>query len=447
MWLKFLLSKFKNIYFLTLAGNAVLSLLGMFIYAVLSRALTLEELGIWVFFTAVLGLLETVRSGFIVTAFIKFYSGTTPERAQEVCGSVWYLSLVLTIIVVVMNIPAWFITDYISNKGLALFVRWFSLYFIFTLPTFIANCVLQAKQHFGTFLFLRLINQGLFIVFIVLLILFGHDNVNTIIYAYLSTQFFTSLICLIKDWSNIRSFSKRTKSCVAEIFHFGKYSVGTSLSANMFRSSDTFIINFLLGPAALAIYNLGQKLMEMVEIPLRSYAAIGMPVMSVAFNQNKKSEVIYLMKKYTGTLTLMLVPCAIAAYFLADYAILIIGGKQYAGTAAANVFRIFITFSLLYPADRFLGLTLDVIHQPQINFVKVLVMLAVNIVTDFIGIYVFKNVYGVAIASMFPVLTGAIVGYFYLKKYLKFDFKDIYVLGFQEIQLYVRDTLKRWNFV
>ena len=447
MWLKFLLSKFKNIYFLTLAGNAVLSLLGMFIYAVLSRALTLEELGIWVFFTAVLGLLETVRSGFIVTAFIKFYSGTTPERAQEVCGSVWYLSLVLTIIVVVMNIPAWFITDYISNKGLALFVRWFSLYFIFTLPTFIANCVLQAKQHFGTFLFLRLINQGLFIVFIVLLILFGHDNVNTIIYAYLSTQFFTSLICLIKDWSNIRSFSKRTKSCVAEIFHFGKYSVGTSLSANMFRSSDTFIINFLLGPAALAIYNLGQKLMEMVEIPLRSYAAIGMPVMSVAFNQNKKSEVIYLMKKYTGTLTLMLVPCAIAAYFLADYAILIIGGKQYAGTEAANVFRIFITFALLYPADRFLGLTLDVIHQPQINFVKVLVMLAVNIVTDFIGIYVFKNVYGVAIASMFPVLTGAIVGYFYLKKYLKFGFKDIYVLGFQEIQLYVRDTLKRWNFV
>ncbi len=446
MWLKVLLSKFRNIYFLSLAGNAIISVLGMLTYAVLSRALTLEGLGIWVFFTAVLGLLETVRSGFIVTAFIKFYSGTTPKRAQEVCGSVWYLSIVLTIIVVVINVPAWFITDYISNKGLALSVRWFSLYFVFTLPVFIANCILQAQQCFGALLFLRLINQGLFIVFVVLLILFGQDNVNTIIHAYLLTQFLSSLICLVKGWANIRSLPKRTKSCIAELFHFGKYSVGTTLSANLFRSSDTFIINFLLGPAALAIYNLGQKLMEMVEIPLRSYAAIGMPVMSVAFNQNKKSEVIYLMKKYTGTLTLMLVPCAIAAYFLADYAILIIGGKQYAGTEAANVFRIFITFALLYPADRFLGLTLDVIHQPQINFIKVLVMLAVNIVTDFIGIYVFKNVYGVAIASMFPVLTGAIVGYFYLKKYLDFGFKDIYVLGFQEIQSYVKGTLKRFNF-
>ncbi|RYE35985.1 MAG: lipopolysaccharide biosynthesis protein [Sphingobacteriaceae bacterium] len=446
MWYKNILQKLSNIYFLSLASNAIISLLGMITYAVLSRSLTLEGLGLWVFFTAVLGLLETVRSGFIVTAFIKFYSGTTPERAREVCGSVWYLSLVLTLIVVIINIPVWFLTSYIENPGLVLSVKWFSLYFMFTLPVFVSNCILQAQQHFGALLFLRFINQGLFILFVVLLIWAGRDNINTIIYAYLLTQLIASGICLVKRWTNIRTFSSRTKSCITEIFHFGKYSVGTNLSANLFRSSDTFIINFMLGPAALAIYNLGQKLMEMVEIPLRSYAAIGMPVMSVAFNQNKKDEVIYLMKKYTGTLTLMLVPCAVAAYFLADFAILLIGGKQYVGTEAANVFRIFITFALLYPADRFLGLTLDVIHQPQVNFYKVLVMLAVNIITDFLGIYVFKNVYGVAVATVFPVLTGAIIGYWYLKKYFSFSFGDIYVLGFEETKLYVKDTLKRLNF-
>ncbi len=446
MFIKGILAKFSNIYFLSLASNAIISLLGMLTYAVLSRSLTLEGLGLWVFFTAVLGLLDTIRSGFIVTAFIKFYSGTTTERANEVCGSVWYIAIMLTLIVVVINIPVWFLKDYMINRGLILSVKWFSLYFIFTLPVFIANCVLQAQQYFGALLFLRFINQGLFVVFVVLLIFFGQDNINNIIYAYLLTQLIASLICLLKGWTNIRTLSHRSKTCITEIFHFGKYSVGTSLSANLFRSSDTFIINFMLGPAALAIYNLGQKLMEMVEIPLRSYAAIGMPVMSVAFNQNKKSEVIYLMKKYTGTLTLMLIPCAVAAYFLADYAILFIGGKQYAGTEAANVFRIFITFALLYPADRFMGLTLDVIHQPQVNFVKVLVMLAVNIITDVIGIYIFKNVYGVAVATLFPVLTGALVGYWYLKKYLNFSFKDIYILGYQETQLFVKDTLKRWNF-
>lgn len=441
-----IINKLSNIYFLSLASSAIVSFLGMVTYAVLSRSLTLESLGLWVFFMAVIGMLDTIRSGFIVTAFIKFFSGTTAARAQEVCGSVWYIALVLTIIVVIINIPFWFLTDYIDNIGLKLSIKWFSLYFIFTLPVFIANCILQARQNFGALLFLRLINQGLFIVMVILLIVLKSDNLNTIIYAYMATQLAAGFVCFAKGWTNIRSFKNRTKSCISELFHFGKYSVGTNLSANLFRSSDTFIINFMLGPAALAIYNLGQKLMELVEIPLRSYAAIGMPVMSVAFNQNKKGEVIYLMKKYTGTLTLMLVPCAIAAYFLADFAILLIGGKQYAGTEAANVFRIFITFALLYPADRFLALTLDVIHQPQINFIKVLVMLAINIVTDFIGIYIFKNVYGVAVATLFPVLTGALVGYWYLKKYLDFNFRDIYVLGYLETQLYIKHTLKRWNF-
>ncbi len=82
MWFKNLLNKVQNIYVISLASNVILAVLGLVTYAVLSRSLTLEAFGMWVFFTAVVGLLETIRSGFIVTAFIKFYSGTTPERAE-----------------------------------------------------------------------------------------------------------------------------------------------------------------------------------------------------------------------------------------------------------------------------------------------------------------------------------------------------------------------------
>jgi O-antigen/teichoic acid export membrane protein len=447
MWFTKIISRFNNIYFLSLAGNGIMSVLGMATYAILSRSLTLAGLGLWVFFAAVMGLLDTIRSGFIVTAFIKFYSGTTTQRAAEVCGSTWFLSIMLTLAVLLLNLPAWLLMKYTDNQGLILSIRWISLYYVVTLPTFIANCVLQAKQSFGQLLYLRFVNQGLFVLFIVLLIVFKMDNINTIIYGNLVAQLLTSILCFIKGWTNIGTLANRTKSCVAEIFHFGKYSVGTNLSANLFRSSDTFIINFMLGPAALAIYNLGQKLMELVEIPLRSFAATCMPVMSVAFNEGKRSEVIHIMKKYTGMLTMALIPAAVAAYFFADFAILIIGGKQYVGTEAANVFRIFITFALLYPADRFLALTLDVIHQPQVNFIKVLVMLAINVITDFIGIYIFKNVYGIAIATVFPVLTGVVVGYWYLKKYLKFSFKDIYVLGYQEAEIFTKLTLKKLKLV
>ena len=118
MFIKKFLSRFRNIYFLSLAGNGIMSVLGMATYAILSRSLTLAGLGLWVFFATVVGLLDTIRSGFIVTAFIKFYSGTTPQRAAEVCGSTWYISLVITFLVLILNLPAFFLMKYTDNVGL-----------------------------------------------------------------------------------------------------------------------------------------------------------------------------------------------------------------------------------------------------------------------------------------------------------------------------------------
>ncbi|WP_217451982.1 hypothetical protein, partial [Mucilaginibacter humi] len=57
----------------------------------------------------------------------------------------------------------------------------------------------------------------------------------------------TSVYALTKGWTRITDLGRRTKASVKEIYDFGKYSVGTSLSANMFNTSDTFIINFVLG--------------------------------------------------------------------------------------------------------------------------------------------------------------------------------------------------------
>src|SRR5207344_1790690 len=122
-----------------------------------------------------------------------------------------------------------------------------------------------------------------------------------------------------------------------------------------------------------------------------------------------------------GMLTVVLIPAGLIAVIFADLAIAIIGGGKYVHTEAANVFRLFMTFALLYPADRFMALTLDVIHQPRINFIKVLVMLAANIIFDFVGIAIFHNIYGVALASLIPTLVGVSIGYWALRKYLHFS--------------------------
>ncbi len=423
-----------------------MSVMGMVTIAILYRWLTVTEIGFWIFFTSTVALIDTFRSGFLTTAFIKFYAGSSPERMAEVAGSGWYLSTLITGGLILLNIPAFIALHWIDHTGVELFLKWFGITYICTLPMFMSTCIVQSEQRFDRFLLIRVVNQGSFILCILALIFLKQVTLTNVLYANLASSLLTSLVAIFSGWARIGTWRKRSKSTTAELYHFGKYSVGTNISANLFRSSDTYIITFMLGPAALAIYNLGQRLIEVVEIPMRSFAATGMPILSAAFNQEKKEEVIYTMKKYAGMLTVALIPVAIVAVLLADYLILLIGGSQYAGTEAANVFRLFMSFALLYPVDRFLALTLDVIHQPRINFYKVLVMLAVNVGMDFAGISIFGNIYGVALASLFPLIVGIAVAYYYLRKYIPFTLGSILTTGYRECITLVRSGFSTFRY-
>ncbi|MCC8407403.1 oligosaccharide flippase family protein [Mucilaginibacter sp. UR6-1] len=440
-----LLALIKNKHFLSLAGNIIMSGLGMLTTAIIYRSLTLAEVGIWVIFQTTILFVDTFRSGFLTTAFIKFYAGATPERAAEVVGSTWYIALGITGTLILLNLPVLFFMQHIQDGGYILFFKYFGLTYILSLPWFIASCVLQGEQRFDRLLYVRFVNQGSFILIVVLLLIFGKATLFTVLYAYLASHGLTSLYTLVMRWTRFNTIGKRTKETTASIFNFGKFSVGTTLSSNMFRLSDVAIINHFLGAAPVAIYNLGQTLMQLVEIPLRSFAATGMPSLSAAYNQNSRSEVIYIMKKYIGLITVVLIPAAIVAVLLADVPIYMIGGGKYVGTEAANVFRLFMTFALLYPADRFFALTLDVIHKPKVNFYKVLVMLAANIVFDVLGVVLLKSIYGIAIATVVPTLIAVVVGYVALNRYHKFPFLSVYALGFSEAKIYwgqIRQKLK-----
>ncbi|MFD1257357.1 lipopolysaccharide biosynthesis protein [Mucilaginibacter terrae] len=441
MWPK-VITLVKNKHFLSLAGNIIMSGLSLVTMIILYHALSLSDAGIWVFFQSVLILAETFRSGFITTAFIKFYAGANPQRMAEVAGSAWLIGLVITGILLLFNIPAYLFIPYIKDESLVLFVKWAGISYLLSLPWFMATCVLQGRQQFDKLLYVRFVNQVTFMGGVVLLLFTSTIDVLGVLYMYLASNLITSCFALAMGFTGICCIAHRTKNGITELINFGKFTVGTTFISNLFRASDTFIINFILNKQAVAIYNLGQTLMQLVEIPLRSFAATGMPELSAAYNQNNRSYVINVMKKYTGTLTVILVPAVILGCIFADLPIYIIGGNKYAGTEAANVFRLFLTFALLYPADRFFALTLDVIHHPKVNFYKVLVMLAANIVFDCLGVYLLGSIYGIAIATLFPVLIGTFIGYKALNRYYPFSLTSIYTTGYKQLSLWFQHNKK-----
>jgi len=413
--------------------------LGMLNLSILLRSLSISDAGIWAYFSLVITLIDSIRSGFLTTAFIKFYSGSDAQREQDVVGSSWFVAGFITLLLVIVNIPLLFFANSIHDEGYKLLIHLFSICFVCMLPWFIASCVVTAEQRFDKLLYIRLVNVGGFTIYIILLIVFKKMNISWVVCAYIFSHFVTSIFCLIKGWARINTFGKRTKTTIMEIYHFGKYSLGTSLSANLWNFSDSFMLKTILGGpagyAAVAIFGLGQNLMQTVEILLRSFAATALPSAAAAFNRNDPDSVIYITKKYVGMITFMLIPIMLFGWLLADLPIYIIGGGKYLHTPAANVFRILLAFAIISPADRFFALTIDVINKPKINFYKLLVMLTTNIIFNYIGLMIFPNAYGVTVTTFAPILVGLIVGYYTLNHWRKFSFWDTFVVGWHETRM------------
>ena len=445
--MRVLFQKLRSIHFVSLMGNGIMSVFLMIFTAILYRYLSITDIGIWIFFQTGLSFLDTFRNGFLTTAFIKFYAGSSKERGQEIIGSTWYIASAITAFFLVLNVLAFIALSYINEPSLTYFIKYFSINLVCSLPMILAMCIAQAELKFDRLLYIRAAQVIMLMSFLILLIVTKKNNLTYLMYANILAALLTSLLCLVAGWTGIKHFFKKTRSAIKELYHFGKYTVGTSISANLFGVTDTFIINFMLGPAALGIYNIGKRLTEIVEIPLRSFVATAFPEMSISYNQNNKEQVIHIMKKYTGMLTVALIPVMVLIFIFAPQAIGIIGGEKYIGTEAgllaANVLRLFFTFALLYPADRFSAITLDVIHKPHINFYKIIVMLVINLVTDVIGIYLFKNIYGVALATIFPIITAIVISRFALQKYyLRYSFFDTYLLGYKELVILLRSFVK-----
>ncbi len=426
------LAQFKNKHFLALLGNLVISGFGVLTISLLFRILTKSDTGTWFFFLTFLGLADAIRNGFLTTATVKFYAGTTPERGTNVLGSVWFLAAAITGIMLLINLGFFASMPFIHKTELTIVIKWFGITFLSSLPYSVTFWILIAEESYLKILWLRLINSGLMIIIIILLALLHKATLTNVLMVNFLTNVITSLVAIILGYSKINTITKRSKHTILEIVHFGKYSLGTNMSANLLGSINTFFITFMLGPATLAIYNLPQRLMEIIEIPLRSFIGTGMSAMATAYNNNNMYHLVHVTKKYAGMLTLGFIPIIIVGFLGADYAVLLLGGGKYQGTEAANVLRMLLIISFMYPIDRFNGVTLDIILQQKVNFYKVLIMLATNIPVTYFGILLLHNIWGAALAIPCTLIAGLVFGYYHLRKHINYTIGGIFKTGFIE---------------
>jgi O-antigen/teichoic acid export membrane protein len=426
------INKMKNRHVLSLVGNFSMSVLSFITYVILYRKMSKSDVGNWVYFQFIFLLADTLRTGFIHSALIRFYSGTG-QLGKKFIGSGWVIAGIITAIYLILNIIIYFLPLNMSDPVWEILINYIGICLLLILPLNYSTWILQANNKFDRILIIRVINQGGFIIFILLLSYFQLLNLYNLILAFVLANLITSSVCLFSGWTQLFSIKYVNKESLKTFFNYGKYSTGTVVSSNLLKSSDAFLVKYFLGAEALAIYNLPQKLLEVIEIPIRSIIMTAMPEMSKKTHENGIQAAGPVMIKYAGFLTLLLIPVSVISIVFSNLAILIIGGKEYLNSEAPNIFKIFILLAVFLPIDRFLGITLDIINKPKLNFFKVIIMLLVQVFGGLIALYFIKSIYAIAVVSIITFAAGVLFGHLSLRKYISYSLPDLWYYGKAEI--------------
>lgn len=417
-----------NRHVLSLTGNVLAAGAGFLTLLLLARVLTPGELGKWLMYLTAFTFVDMLRSGLLHTAVIRLYTGT---KDFSLIGSAWIIGLIFSTTIGLASLMLW-----LPFPEVALFSQseanmvgvCFALLVLVSLPVNVALWVQQAENRFDRLLVLRLllsipllifVSSGFFFPFRVVRLI----QAQTVMYAV------ASVFTIFTSWAKVYSIVQSNRSGIRQLWQFGRYSAGTLIGTNLLKSSDTLLIGWLLGPAAVALYNFPYKLIELVEIPLRSTVATALPQLSALSARKDALGLTRLFHQQTGLLTLALLPVALFLLLFAEPLLQLLGGSQYA--QSAGIFRVFAVYSLLLPLDRFIGITLDSLNQPQLNLLKVGLMVLLNVAGSWLALHFFHDPLPVAGVTFLMTLGGVLFGAWCLRKTFRINLMQLFTAGYQ----------------
>ncbi len=308
------------------AGSGFLS------FFFLARSYNLSDFGRYMLYISGGTFVEMFRFGLTRTSVVKFLSGSSGAKYKAYIGSNWAIGLVLTISInVFLLLILVLFKDTIATSGFDLFFWWYPLLAIVNLPFNNAISILQATEQFKKLLIVRGLSSILFFIYTALNFFTLRLSIKATVITHIISQLTTTLICIILGWDGLKYLFNTRKAELMKLLHFGKYSIGTLLSTSLLKSADAFILGIIpfMGTTAVAIYSIPLKLTELLEIPLRSFAATVFPRMSKASNVGNTDEITGLFYDYAGMASILFIPLVMACWIFAPLFVTILGGTQY----------------------------------------------------------------------------------------------------------------------
>jgi lipopolysaccharide exporter len=348
------------------------------------RIMPKSDLGIWLLFTSVTAILEVIRHGFIRNPFIThLVSADVKDTKSIITSSLVLHGLLVAGLCIMLAIGAIPLSLFWDAPGLDTLFFIYILNNIVYVPFLHFEYLQTAKSNFKAVFICNFVRLALLTVYIIAYYFLNQSptlaelaivqTVATGLGAFVAYYYVRDMMALSP------SVSWKT---VKELFHYGKYTFGTSMSSMFVKSTDSWMIGRFISTAGVAIYNPALRISNLIEVPTITIASIMFPHVTQKMKDHGVAGVRDVYIKSVSVILALTLPFVIPLYFFSEEVITLVFGAEY--IEAAAILRVTIFYSLIIPFNRQFGTLMDGLKHPKINFYLLVMVAVLNVAFNFI---------------------------------------------------------------
>lgn len=368
------------------------------------RMMPQEEIGVWVLFTSVTAILEMLRNGFIRNPFIThLVSAEDSDKKSIVAASLALHCLLAAIVILFLLIGAVPLTWFWNAADLDILFYVYALNSVVLIPFLHFEYLQQAHVQFKGIFISNFVKLGTLSVYVI--VCYAIDAHITLVELAVVQLTGTLIACFI-SYTFVKGhhlFDRSVnKGLISKLFHFGKFTLGTTISSMVMRSTDTWMIGRMISTIGVALYNPALRISNIVEVPTLAVASLVFPQINQKMKERGHEGIRDIYVKSVSLILALMVPMILPIYFLSDFLVEIIFGKDY--MEAAPILRVTIFYTLIIPFNRQFGTVMDGLKTPKLNFYLLVMAAVLNIIFN----YIFLKAYG-TIGSAYGTLLSYII--------------------------------------
>jgi lipopolysaccharide exporter len=276
----------------------------------LLRGLTKEDFAAWGLFLVITYFLEMGRSGLLQNALMTFVARHPQEEVPAIATTALVLNVGFSAVSIVAMLLGgqWLATEQHLPQFAALLPAYYASNAAMVV-LYQSNFLQQAHQEFRGIFWGTFLHRGSLFAWVV----WSKATGRALYLPDLGWVFFVG-ICLGAIASLFFSgkyFPRRfvwQMPWLVRFWNYGKYVLGTNLSAMLYKNIDKLVLGQLAGPVAFAVYDAAGKVTQMVEAPSFSIASAVFPAGARMAQQEGNGALRDLYEQSVGAILAIVLP-------------------------------------------------------------------------------------------------------------------------------------------